>query len=177
MEPIKIGYEKPINSQSAMIFAKSPWWAMPPDEKKKEIIEAVEKKSFSVEELIETTKEPPGNITDKRGMIIGDMVIIGFADTRQRIRLRLEKKPHRNWVGPSCKEKQLKCDQDVYWWVVINGEIGRWGMRSIKKREKMLKIMKIAGIQNTNPKEWSENDGAKYRAAKNAYYKVLTDTI
>jgi hypothetical protein len=41
----------------------------------------------------------------------------------------------------------------------------------------MLKIMKIAGIQNTNPKEWSENDGAKYRAAKNAYYKVLTDTI
>lgn len=58
----------PINRQAAMMLAKAPWWAYPPPELQAEIIKQAE--MIPVTELIDATKPPPQNVTDRRGLVL-----------------------------------------------------------------------------------------------------------
>jgi hypothetical protein len=127
-----------------------------------------------INEIIDVTKAPTGNIIDRRGYKAGDLIVIGFADIKPRTRLKNDKSPH--WVGKVTSCKTIKTDNENYWWVDRNGEILRWGWKAVKKYERFFKLLKIAGIKNINPKGWTDEEAERYRAAKSEYQKCA-DTI
>ena len=156
MDAIKTGHERPVNRQARMILAKSPWWALPRPEKQEEIVRSVE--SFDIEQLVNVTRQPPFTVHDHRGMTIGDVTVIGFADTKTHWVRKTTPPPW--WIGHWDKRRTREVDPEHFWWVVRDGEVERMSWFKIRMRDKT-----VLKLQN-DPSQWTPEQRARYKACK-----------
>lgn len=118
----------PINRVAARLLRKAPWWAQYP-EPAKEAIQSV-KADYSIEEWVDITKAPPGDVEDKRGVRIewpngARGVIVGYAHWTEGKHSGKAGKP-RYWKDynewdPMRRKGAIRRVHS--WWVESNGEL------------------------------------------------------
>lgn len=119
----------PINKQAAMMLSKAPWWAYPPPEVKKEIVEVAER--ISVENLVSVTKPPPENVIDRRGLTLfwaneRKGLVVGYCHRESENMFRSQRSLilRSKYTGDNFNQSKIGREQRALhvWWVFSNGE-------------------------------------------------------
>jgi hypothetical protein len=123
----------PINKQAAMMLAKAPWWAYPPEDSKKEIIKAFER--VSVDKLVDVTQEPPKETKDRRGEVLfwadgRKAVIVGFCHKDRQTMFRSEEamikrsEEHGRYKGDNfnSSKRLFETRSANVWWSLSEGD-------------------------------------------------------